>query len=86
MVISTQIQGLSNGPSNYSIIRVILNTESDTDCLKSCHGHMAHSKMATLVCPVSMCLGQGLYAELFLIGALLQAAEIAKKTRKSKVF
>ena len=40
---------------------------------------MAYSKMATLVCPVSMCLGQGLYAELFLISALLQAAEMAKK-------
>ena len=71
MVISTQIQGLSNGPSNYSIIRVILNTESDTDCLKYCNGHVALSKMATLVCPVSMCLGQGLYAELFLIGGII---------------
>ena len=38
--------------------------------VKSRHGQMAYSKMATLVCPVSMCLGQGLYAELFLIGAL----------------
>ena len=26
-----------------------------------------------------MCLGQGLYVELFLIGAFLQAAEMAKK-------
>ena len=40
---------------------------------------MAYSKMATLVCPISMCLGQGLYVELFLIGAFLQAAEMAKK-------
>ena len=31
---------------------------------------MAYSKMATLVCPVSKCLTQGLYEELFLIGAL----------------
>ena len=54
-------------------------TKSDTYCLKSRHGQMAYSKMATLVCPVSMCLGQGLYAELFLIGALLQPAEMAKK-------
>ena len=30
---------------------------------------MSYSKMATLVCPVSMCLAQGLYSELFLIGA-----------------
>ena len=56
-----------------------LNNESDTYCLKSRHGQMAYSKMANLVCPVSMCLGQGLYAELFLISALLQAAEMAKK-------
>ena len=47
--------------------------------VKSRHGQMAYSKMATLVCPVSMCLGQGLYAEPFLIGALLQASEMAKK-------
>ena len=32
--------------------------------------HMAFLKMATLVFPVSMCLGQGLYAELFLFSAL----------------
>ena len=56
--------------SNYSIIRVTLNTESDTNCLKSRHGRIAYSKMATLVCPVSMCLGQSLDAELFHIGAL----------------
>ena len=63
--------------SHYSIIGMTLNNEPDIYCLKSRHGQMAYSKMAT--CPVSMCLGQSLYVELFLIGALLQAAKMAKK-------
>ena len=28
---------------------------------------MAYSKMVPLVCPVNMCLGEGLYVELFLL-------------------
>ena len=52
------------------IIGDLWNTAFDTDCLKSRHGQMSYLKMATLVCPVSMWPGPGLYAELFWIGAL----------------
>ena len=41
------------------------------DCLKSRHGQMAYSKMATLVCPVSLSPGQGLYAEFFCLVLLI---------------
>ena len=40
---------------------------------------MAFLKMATLEFPVSMCLGQGLYAELFLFSALNRLQTLRRK-------
>ena len=51
--------------SNYSIIRVTLNAELATVDNWPWQAHMAFLKMVTLVFSVSMCLGLGLYAELF---------------------
>ena len=56
--------------SNYSIIRVTLNAELATVDNWPWQAHMAFLKMVTLVFSVSMCLGLGLYAELFLFSAL----------------
>ena len=42
----------------------------DTLCLKSKYAQMAYSEVEHLVFPDSMCLGEGLYVELFLISAL----------------
>ena len=42
----------------------------DSLCLKSKYAHVAYSEVEPLVFPDSMCLGKGLYVELFLVGAL----------------
>ena len=51
----------------YSIgnLRDFLNANFDSVDKRPWQAHMAFLKMATLVFPVSMCLGQGLYAEQF---------------------
>ena len=51
------------------IIRVTLNTESDTVCLSGRHTQMAHFGVYPLVCPYSIWPGQGFYIKLFLIDA-----------------
>ena len=48
------------------IIDDLLNTEFNTFNKRPWQAHMAFLKMANLVFPVSICLGLGLYAELFL--------------------
>ena len=51
-------------------IRLTLNTELDTVCLQSQYAQIAHSEVENLVFPDSMRLGEGLFVERFLIGAL----------------